>query len=68
MTLAIISLVVTFFLELLQSVHFLQISGLEKYKLLSILNGNSFAWEDLLAYFLGFITILFFQKIKVRGL
>jgi hypothetical protein len=61
---ATISISVSYIIEWLQFVHFLEKSGLDKYHWLSILLGNSFAWADILAYSLGIAFVLFFEKIS----
>jgi Protein of unknown function (DUF2809) len=60
--LAFASLLVAYFLEILQFFQFLKITNLEQYHLLKILIGSSFSWGDLLAYTLGFIFILVIEK------
>jgi len=56
--LAIATLLIAYILEGLQYIQFLKLLGLEKCKILNIVVGNSFSWTDLLAYTLGFVTVL----------
>jgi Protein of unknown function (DUF2809) len=60
--LSINSLFIAYFLEALQYFKFLKFSGLEKFKLLKILMGNSFSWGDIVAYTLGFVFILIVER------
>lgn len=59
---AMISLLFSYFIEALQFVHFLQFSGLKKYKIIAIMLGNSFSWGDMLAYTLGVWAVYLIQK------
>ncbi|MFY7826024.1 MAG: DUF2809 domain-containing protein [Flectobacillus sp.] len=62
--LAGISLMIAYLLEILQKINFLQMTGLDKYPIMSMLIGHSFSWIDLLAYTLGYITLLVIIKFK----
>jgi hypothetical protein len=55
---AVISLLFSYFIEILQYFRFVHVTGLSKYKVLSLLLGTSFSWWDMLAYTAGFIFIL----------
>ncbi len=54
-------LVFSFVLEILQYFKLVDLLGLGHIKIARILIGTSFAWEDLLAYFLGIMTVLWFE-------
>jgi hypothetical protein len=60
---AIGSLLIAYLIETLQYFNFIEITGLIRYKVLAILIGNSFSWLDILAYTIGFITILIIENI-----
>jgi hypothetical protein len=51
---------VAYFLELLQKINFLEKTGLAKYKIMSMLIGSAFSWLDILAYTLGYLSIMLF--------
>ena len=55
---AMLVLVFSYIIEFLQYFKLVEILGLQNNKLASIIIGTSFAWEDLLAYLLGIITVL----------
>lgn len=55
-------LLLCYLVETLQYFQFLHLSGLDKYSLLTIVLGSSFSWYDILAYTLGFLTILFLEN------
>lgn len=60
---ALAVLLFCYLIETLQYFHFVHYMGLEKYRVLAIALGNSFAWYDILAYTLGFLTILLVEQI-----
>ncbi len=62
LSLAISSLLFAYFLEILQYFDFLTYSGLKNYKIIAIVLGTSFAWGDILAYTLGFLSLIFSEK------
>jgi hypothetical protein len=62
---ALISLLIAYFIEILQYFKFIEITGLIKYKVLAILIGNSFSWLDILAYSLGFVFILLIENFEI---
>ena len=62
-TIALMSISIAYLLELLQYLHFIELAGLEKYKILVIILGSSFDWGDILAYTLGFLFLIFVEKI-----
>ncbi len=61
-TVAYSVLIFSFVLEILQFFKLVDILGLGHIKIARILIGTSFAWEDLLAYFLGIMTVLWFER------
>jgi hypothetical protein len=61
---ALLSLLIAFFIEILQYFKFIEITGLIKYKILAVVIGNSFSWLDMLAYSLGFVFILLIENLK----
>lgn len=60
--LAAVALGVAYFLEFLQKIHFLEKTGLIKYKIMSMLIGSAFSWLDIIAYTLGYLSIIIFLK------
>ena len=54
-------LIFSFVLEILQYFKLVELLGLGHIKLARILIGTSFAWEDLVAYFLGIMTVLWWE-------
>lgn len=52
-----LSVGIAYFLELLQYIHFLDFTGLKRYRVLAVLIGSSFSWWDILAYTAGFVVI-----------
>ena len=63
---AIAVLLFSYLIEILQYFHFVHHMGLEKYRILAIALGNSFAWYDMLAYTLGFLTILLVEYYRLN--
>lgn len=62
MKVAIGVLIFSFVLEFLQYFNFVDRIGLGDIKLARILIGTSFAWEDLVAYALGVLTVIFVEN------
>ncbi len=62
LTLAFISIMLAYTIELLQYFDFLALSGLQKYKIISIVLGSSFDWGDILAYTLGILVLVFLER------
>jgi len=60
-TVAYAVLIFSFVVEVLQYFKIVDLLGLGHIKLARILIGTSFAWEDLVAYFLGIITVLWWE-------
>ncbi len=61
---AVFVLLFAFLIETLQYFHFVQFIGLGDNRVARILFGTTFSWFDFLAYSSGFLTILFFEKIR----
>ena len=59
-------LLFAFTIETLQYFDYVKLLGLEKNRILSVAMGRSFAWNDFIAYFVGFLLIIlseyFLQK------
>jgi len=55
-------LVFSFIVEFLQLTSFLKITGLSQNRAASIIFGSTFSYGDLVAYTLGVLTIVFFDK------
>lgn len=62
LNLAFTAVGVAYFLEFLQYCNFLKAVGLEKYKIVAIVLGNSFDWRDVFAYTLGIFAVFLFDK------
>jgi len=58
---ALFVLIFSFVVEFLQYFNIVEALGLQENKLASIIIGTSFAYEDLLAYFLGIVTVLIIE-------
>ncbi len=56
---AFVTLSIAFTLELFQYVNLSEILNLHQYKLLRIVMGSHFSWEDILAYTLGTLCVYF---------
>lgn len=63
---AIAVLLFSYLIETLQYFHFVRNMGLEKYRILAVALGNSFAWYDILAYTLAFLTILPVEYFRLK--
>lgn len=64
---AVAVLLFSYLIETLQYFQFVQRMGLAKYKILAIVMGTSFEWFDILAYTLGFITIILIEYRRGEG-
>lgn len=53
-------------IEILQYFDYVKLLGLENNKILSVAMGRTFEWLDFIAYFTGFLLIIFFEKIYER--
>lgn len=60
---AIMILLISYLVEFLQLIHFLDLLNLQNNKLLSIVIGTTFSTTDLIAYTLGICTVLFIEKL-----
>ncbi|WP_055443044.1 DUF2809 domain-containing protein [Lacinutrix himadriensis] len=58
---AIVVLIISYGIEFLQLTNFLEITNLDNNKLAKIILGSTFSLSDLIAYTLGFISILIFE-------
>ena len=58
---AVLVLLFAFTIEFLQYLNFVEIIGLQESRLARTVIGNSFSWEDLVAYTVGIIIILCFE-------
>lgn len=57
-----ITLLIAFIIEFIQLTPFLKLLSLEHHKLANLILGNTFSVSDLMAYTLGYLTILFFNS------
>jgi len=64
-TLAIITLLFAYFVELLQYFKIVKVLGLQQYTLARIVIGTSFSWIDMLCYTMGVAIILLVEKVFV---
>lgn len=60
---AIIVLLLSFVIESLQYIRFIDIIGLSGNKVLKTVLGYGFEWWDILAYTLGILAVLLFEKV-----
>lgn len=51
-------------IEILQYFDYVKLLGLENNRAISVILGRTFEWLDFIAYFIGFLLILFFEKIR----
>lgn len=58
---AIVVLIISYGIEFLQLTNFLEMINLDNNKLAKIILGSTFSFSDLIAYTLGFISILIFE-------
>lgn len=66
LTAAIATLLFAYLIETLQYFRFVHLMGWEKYKIVAVALGIGFAWVDMLAYTLGFLTILLVEYRRVK--
>lgn len=59
--LAIATLLFSYLIETLQYFQFVKLIGLGDNKLANIVIGNSFAWEDIMAYTIGIIIVVLIE-------
>ncbi len=57
-----------YLIETLQYFHFVRYMGWEKHKIIAIVLGTGFSWYDIIAYTLGFFTILFVENQRLQSL
>lgn len=57
-------LLFAFVIEILQYFDYVKLLGLENNRILSVALGRTFELLDFVAYFTGFLLILFFEKIR----
>lgn len=57
-------LIFSFIIEILQYFDFVKLIGFENNRIISVALGRTFSPFDLLAYLVGFLLILFFEKIR----
>jgi hypothetical protein len=60
-------LLFAFLIEILQYFNYVKLLGLEHNRILSVAMGKTFAWEDFLAYFVGFLLIIVGEKISMAS-
>ena len=53
-------------IEFLQYIHFVAMIGLERSKLACIVLGNSFSWEDIVAYASGITAVMLTERNAMR--
>lgn len=63
-TMCIITLIISYGVEIVQLTNFLKILGLENNYTANIIFGNTFSYSDLLAYTLGVITIYLIERVR----
>lgn len=63
--LAIATLLFSYVIETLQYFQFVKLIGLGDNKFANIVIGNSFAWEDIIAYTVGIAIVLMIERRKV---
>ncbi len=56
-----------YLIEIMQYFKLVNVLGLQESKLARIIIGSSFSWFDMIAYTLGFILILWLEKINIFG-
>lgn len=60
--LALLVFVFACIIEILQYFNFVNILGLQNYKILAIALGNTFDWKDIIAYAIGAITVVLLEN------
>lgn len=65
LTVAMTVLIFAFLVEFLQCLNIVEKLGLEKSSVAGIIIGSSFAWLDLLAYIVGGVIVVIFEKFFV---
>ena len=59
-------LLFSYIIEVLQSTSFIDWAGLSNNKVAKIILGSTFDWKDMLAYTVGALLILIFEKYYIR--
>lgn len=59
---AIFTLIFSYVIETLQYFNLVGMLGLQHSRIANIIIGNSFAWEDIIAYTLGAVTVIGIEK------
>lgn len=59
-------LIFAFSIEILQYFDFVKLIGMENNRIISTALGTTFEWLDFIAYFIGFLLIIFFERIYER--
>ncbi|WP_199137065.1 ribosomal maturation YjgA family protein [Pedobacter sp. ASV12] len=59
---AIAVLIFAYLIEILQYFQYVKWLGLQNSHLANVVMGNSFAWTDLMAYTIGIVLVLLFEK------
>jgi hypothetical protein len=59
-------LIFSFFVEMLQFLDIVNLLGLGKSRVASVVIGTSFEWIDLISYTLGIALVLFIEKMRLK--
>jgi hypothetical protein len=59
---AVVVLLFSFFIEILQYLKIVHLLGLQQYKIARIIIGTSFSWVDMLMYTIGIGIVIFIEK------
>lgn len=60
-------LLFSYLIETLQYFHFVHYMGWQKHKIIAIVLGTDFSWYDMIAYTLGFLTIVFLEHRRLNS-
>ncbi|MRI02209.1 DUF2809 domain-containing protein [Kriegella sp. EG-1] len=63
---ALVTLVIAYLVEFMQLTDFLNNIGLERNKWANLIFGNTFNIQDLVAYTLGFVFVIFSEKLQTK--
>jgi hypothetical protein len=63
---AVVVLLFSFFIEILQYLKIVHLLGLQQYKIARIIIGTSFSWVDMLMYTIGIGIVIFIEKASKR--
>lgn len=64
--LSVAVLIFSYIIETLQYFNFVKIIGLENCKIANVILGNSFAWNDIIAYTLGITLVVFIENLRFK--